>query len=58
MNAPIQQFLKDEAAVSAMEYALLAFLIAIVILGAIQIVGTQLLGLYNYVKDQITLAAQ
>jgi|GEM_PF-3015044 len=41
-----------------MEYALLAFLIAIVILGAIQIVGTQLLGLYNYVKDQITLAAQ
>lgn len=37
----IQQFLRDEEGVTAIEYALIAALIAIVIIGAVTFVGTQ-----------------
>ena len=46
----------DESAVTAIEYALLASLIAVVIALTVGTVGTQLNSLYTYVKDQVVLA--
>jgi len=37
----IQQFLQDEEGVTAIEYALIAALIAVVIIGAVTLVGTE-----------------
>jgi len=38
----IQQFLRDEEGVTAIEYGLIAALIAVVIIAAVTVVGTQL----------------
>jgi pilus assembly protein Flp/PilA len=38
----IQKFIRDEEGVTAIEYGLIAALIAVVIIGAVTIVGTQL----------------
>ncbi len=42
-------FVKDESGVTAMEYALIATFIAIVIIGAVQAVGTTVTGVFNTV---------
>ena len=46
-------FMRDESGVSAMEYALIAALIAIVIISAVAIVGTTLQGLYTNVASKL-----
>lgn len=56
MKDCISRFLRDHSAVASIEYALLGALIAIVILGSVTTVGTQLLQLYVHVKDQVVLA--
>jgi pilus assembly protein Flp/PilA len=38
----VQNFLSDESGVTAIEYALIASLIAVFIVGALQVVGTKL----------------
>jgi pilus assembly protein Flp/PilA len=50
------KFHQDHSAVSAMEYALLGALIAVIIVGAVTTVGTQLFLLYETIKDQVVLA--
>ena len=43
----VQNFLGDESGVTAIEYALIASLIAVFILGAVQLVGTNLSTVFN-----------
>jgi pilus assembly protein Flp/PilA len=58
MDNAFKQFLGDESAVTAIEYALLGALIAVVIVVSVTTVGTQLSRLYNFVKDQVVLATK
>jgi len=43
----ISKFVKQESAVTAIEYALIASLIAIVIITAVKLVGTNLTAVFN-----------
>ena len=49
----IQKFIHDEEGVTAIEYGLIAALIAIVIIGAVTIVGTNLNGIYTYIGNNV-----
>ena len=50
----IQRFLKDEEGVTAIEYGLIAALIAVVIIVAAALVGTRLNCIFNRVADCIS----
>lgn len=56
MKTPILRFIRNDSGVSAIEYALLAGLIAAVIIFGVGKAGTQVLGLYSYIKTQIVQA--
>jgi pilus assembly protein Flp/PilA len=43
----VQNFLSDESGVTAIEYALIASLIAVFIIAAVQLVGTQVSTVFN-----------
>ncbi|KVD80668.1 pilus assembly protein [Burkholderia sp. ABCPW 14] len=45
--------LRDESGVSAIEYALIAALIAIVIIGSVQVVGTNLQSVFSTVASDV-----
>jgi len=47
MKKLFARFLKDESGVTAIEYGLIAGLISVVILGAVTIIGNQLLAVFN-----------
>ena len=47
MRSFLQEFLKDRSAVTAIEYGLIAGLIAVVIIAVITTVGTDLTNLFN-----------
>ena len=51
----IQKFVRDEEGVTAIEYGLIAALIAIVIIGSVQLVGSGLNNTFNAV--QLNLAS-
>jgi pilus assembly protein Flp/PilA len=51
------RFAAEEAAVTSIEYALLASLIAIVIIGGIALVGEGVANLYNLVSTCVAAAA-
>ena len=51
-------FHRNRSAVTAIEYALLGALIAVIIVGAVATVGTQLQQMFEHVKDQVVLAMQ
>lgn len=53
MKTTIQQFLKQEDGVAAIEYGLLAGLLACAIIGAVTLVGTDLTGLFNAVAGKL-----
>ena len=50
-------FLKDEQAVTSIEYALIALIIALGILGSLRLLGTDLTVLYNNVAAAVIAAA-
>lgn len=52
----MKSFLQEETGVTAIEYALLAALIAIVAVGSITSVGSSLLGLWTAVSDAVAAA--
>lgn len=56
MKSPILRFLQAEQGVTAIEYALLGGLIAVVIVAAVTLVGGKLNALFIYVKDQVVAA--
>ena len=52
----IQKFLRDEDGVTAIEYGLIAALIAVVIIAAVTIVGTQLNKTFTKVGTSLNTA--
>ena len=52
----IQQFAQDEEGVTAIEYGLIAALIAIVIIGAVTAVGGNLNVIFEAIADALTTA--
>ncbi|HEU4842795.1 MAG TPA: Flp family type IVb pilin [Burkholderiaceae bacterium] len=55
MNS-IQKFLREEDGVTAIEYGLIAALIAVVIIAAVTVVGTQLNKTFTAVGSKLTTA--
>lgn len=56
MKTALLRFLRNDFGVSAIEYALLAGLIAAVIVVSVGKAGTQLLSLFTFVKSQVVAA--
>ena len=56
MKSPLLRFIRSDSGVSAIEYALLAGLIAVVIVVSVGTAGTQLVALFTYVKTQVVQA--
>ena len=52
----LREFLDDTDGVTAMEYALLGGLIAVVIVAAVTSVGTGVSGLFSFVATQVATA--
>ncbi len=50
MLTAITQFIRDEEGATAVEYGLMAALIAAVIIGAVQTVGTNLIAVFDKVS--------
>jgi len=53
MKVTIKRFVRDESGVTAMEYGLIAALIAVVIITAVQLVGTNLTATFNTVAGSL-----
>ena len=53
MKNHVLRFLADESGVTAIEYGLIAALIAVVIIGALQTVGTSLSGTFSTVASSL-----
>lgn len=59
MNTAVTRFvhgIADESGVTAIEYGLLAALIAVTIIGAITVAGTSLTALYAYWSNAVVAA--
>lgn len=57
MLKPLVQFAKEENGASAVEYGLIAGLIAAVIVTVLIAMGSGLDGLYGHIKDKLACAA-
>ncbi len=53
MTKFVTRFLKDESGATAIEYGLIAALIAVVIAGAVTVLGTKLSGVFNSIQGQL-----
>ena len=53
MSKTITRFLRDESGATAIEYGLIAALIAVVIIGAVQLVGSNLNTTFSTVAAKI-----
>jgi len=53
MNSLLSRFVRDEAGATAIEYGLIAALIAVVIITALQTVGTNLKATFNTVATKL-----
>jgi pilus assembly protein Flp/PilA len=56
MSKFVTRFLKDESGATAIEYGLIAALIAVVLVGALTAVGGALDTKFNEIKDALTAA--
>ncbi len=54
MRNLIGRFLGDESGATAIEYGLIAALIAVVIIGAVSAVGTNLSGTFNNISANVS----
>lgn len=52
----IQKFIRDEQGVTAIEYGLIAALIAVVIIAAVKLIGTQLDQTFDKIGTALTTA--
>lgn len=48
-----KQFIRDEEGVTAIEYGLIASLIAVVIIGSVTLVGNKLNQVFTYIQNAI-----
>ena len=53
MKNLVSRFVSDESGVTAIEYGLIAALIAVVIIGAVSTVGSKLSGTFNSVASSL-----
>jgi pilus assembly protein Flp/PilA len=53
MKNLVSQFVANESGVTAIEYGLIAALIAVVIIGAVSVVGTSLSGTFSQVSGSL-----
>ncbi|HEY7688544.1 MAG TPA: Flp family type IVb pilin [Dongiaceae bacterium] len=49
----IKNFVKDESGATAIEYGLIAALVAVAIIGALTILGTELANIFQFVADTL-----
>jgi pilus assembly protein Flp/PilA len=56
MRQFITRFVKDESGATAIEYGLIAALIAVVIIGAATFLGTEISNTFNYVANEMQKA--
>ena len=54
MNKLISRFVRDESGATAIEYGLIAALIAVVIITALTTIGTKLTATFNSVSGSLT----
>jgi pilus assembly protein Flp/PilA len=54
MKVLVSRFISDESGATAIEYGLLASLIAVVIIAAVKLVGTNLSTTFNNVANNLT----
>lgn len=52
----IKKFIREEDGVTAIEYGLIAALIAVVIIASVTIVGTQLRSVFTFIGNALTTA--
>ena len=52
-----RRFLRDEEGVTAIEYGLIAALIAVAIIVAVTAVGVDLAAIFNYISGKLTVPA-
>ena len=50
----VKQFLNEEEGVTAIEYGLIAALIAVMIIGGAQMIGVNLLGTFTVIAGKLT----
>lgn len=57
LNTPewIKNLIRKEDGVTAIEYGLIAALIAVVIITAVTAIGTDLQGIFNYIATKLTV---
>jgi pilus assembly protein Flp/PilA len=53
----IKNFMQEEDGVTAIEYGLIAALIAVVIIGSVTLVGTKLDGIFDYIQKKLVVPA-
>ena len=53
LNSYLQRFINDESGATAIEYGLIASLIAVVIIGAVTILGTKLTATFTAVSGSL-----
>lgn len=53
MSKFVTRFLNDESGATAIEYGLIAALIAVVLVGALQAVGTSLQGAFDKISTEV-----
>lgn len=51
----MKRFVLDEEGVTAIEYGLIAALIAVVIIGSVTLVGNGLNNIFNYISGKLTV---
>lgn len=53
-----KSFLKDESGATAIEYGLIAGLVSVAAIGALQLMGTSLVDIFTVVQTELDSAAQ
>ncbi len=57
MKSLVKRFVKDESGATAIEYGLIAGLIAVVIIGGVSAAGTSISGLFTRISGKLTTVA-
>jgi pilus assembly protein Flp/PilA len=52
-NEPLRRLMRDDSGATAIEYGLIAALIAVAAIAALSLVGTNLSGIFNTVATQL-----
>ena len=56
MKTLVSRFVNDQSGVTAIEYGLIAALIAVVIIASVTLVGTQLTAVFTFISTALTSA--